>query len=101
MNKIEYGVKLDFSNVLIRPKRSTINSRSQVDLTRKFTFRNAKDVSWSGVPIIASNMATTGTLEVYEVLKKYKIITALHKFYSLSELKDYQSNKSDLFETMS
>ena len=66
MTIIDSDPKLDFHNVLIRPKRSTINSRSQVDLTRKFTFRNAKDVSWTGVPIIASNMATTGTLEVYE-----------------------------------
>ena len=45
---------MDFHNVLIRP-RSTISSRSQVDLTHEFTFRNAKDVSWTGVPIIASN----------------------------------------------
>ena len=60
MTIIDSDPKLDFHNVLIRPKRSTINSRSQVDLTRKFTFRNAKDVSWTGVPIIASNMATTG-----------------------------------------
>ena len=62
MTIIDSDPKLDFHNVLIRPKRSTINSRSQVDLTRKFTFRNAKDVSWTGVPIIASNMATTGTV---------------------------------------
>lgn len=90
MTIIDSDPKLDFHNVLIRPKRSTINSRSQVDLTRKFTFRNAKNVSWEGVPVIAANMATTGTLEVYEVLKTYKMITALHKFYTLEDLKNYQ-----------
>jgi len=81
MNKIESGEKLDFSNVLIRPKRSTINSRSEVDVERMFTFRNCKSLQWKGVPIISANMDTTGTFEVYHCLSKHKIITALHKFY--------------------
>ena len=81
MNKIESGEKLDFNNVLIRPKRSTINSRSEVDLERTFKFRNCKDLIWKGIPIISANMDTTGTIEVYKCLSQYKIITALHKFY--------------------
>tara|TARA_B110000305_G_C19462727_1_gene655693 strand:- start:4281 stop:5306 length:1026 start_codon:yes stop_codon:yes gene_type:complete len=80
MNKIEFGEKLDFNNVLIRPKRSTIDTRSKVNLKRSFKFRNSL-LEWTGVPIIAANMDTTGTFEVYECLSKYKIITALHKFY--------------------
>ena len=86
MNKIEYGQKLDFNNVLIRPKRSTLNSRSEVDLNRTFTFKNSKQ-QWNGIPIIAANMDTTGTFEVYDVLSKFNIITALNKFYSIEEIK--------------
>ena len=84
MNKIEYGPKLDFNNVLIRPKRSTLNSRSEVDLNRKFNFVNSKN-TWNGTPIIAANMDTIGTFEVYDVLSKYNIITALHKFYTIEQ----------------
>jgi len=62
MNKIEYGMKLDFSNVLIRPKRSTINSRSEVSLERQFKFKYSS-LLWDGVPIISANMDTTGTFE--------------------------------------
>ena len=92
MNKIEAGDKLDFQNVLIRPKRSTLSSRSQVDLERSFTFKHST-YAWKGVPIIAANMDTTGTFSVYNTLKKHKIITALHKFYTLS---DFQPNESIL-----
>ncbi len=81
MNKIEYGPKLDFSNVLIRPKRSTINSRSEVELNRKFKFKYSS-YEWNGVPIISANMDTTGTFQIHESLKKHNIITALHKFYN-------------------
>ena len=91
MNKIEYGVKLDFSNVLIRPKRSTINSRSQVNLEREFKFKYSP-LTWNGIPIIAANMDTTGTFEIYHTLKKYKIITATHKFYTLD---DYRLELND------
>ena len=85
MNKIETGLKLDFGNVLIRPKRSTINSRSEIDLNRKFKFVNSKN-EWDGIPIIAANMDTIGTFEVYDVLSQKKIITALHKFYTKEQI---------------
>ena len=61
--KIEYTPKLDFKNVLIKPQRTTINSRKEVCLERTFTFANSKS-SWRGVPIIAANMDTTGTFSV-------------------------------------
>jgi GMP reductase len=92
MSKIEFGTKLDFNNVLIRPKRSTIKSRSQVSLERKFRFRNSLG-EWNGIPIISANMDTTGTFEVYEVLSSYKILTMLHKFYTVG---DYIDNKDKL-----
>ena len=91
MNKIEYGMKLDFSNVLIRPKRSTINSRSDVSLEREFRFKYSSH-SWKGVPIISANMDTTGTFDVYKCLSKFKIVTALHKFYNLEDYKYFKEN---------
>ena len=95
MNKIESGLKLDFNNILIRPKRSTLNSRSEVNLIRKFKFINAKTkndekisipVEWEGTPIMSANMDSTGTFEVYDVLSHYNIITALHKFYTVEQI---------------
>ena len=60
---IEHELKLDFRDVLIRPKRSTLTSRSDVDISRQFTFRHAA-VPYDGIPIIASNMDTTGTFKM-------------------------------------
>lgn len=90
--KIETDTKLDFNNVLIRPKRSTLYSRSQVDLNREFHFPHSPKV-WTGVPIIAANMDTTGTFEVYQVLSKSGMITCFHKFY---DTEDYEKMKPNL-----
>ena len=60
--RIEEEIKLDYSDVLFRPKRSTLKSRSEVDLKRKYKFKHSK-LSWEGVPIIASNML--GAVELY------------------------------------
>jgi len=83
--KILPDTKLDFSDVLIRPKRSELSSRNDVDLEREFTFRHSKR-TWKGVPIMVANMDCTGTIEMYQTLSKYKMITCLHKFY---EPEDY------------
>ncbi|XP_055768312.1 GMP reductase 1-like [Salvelinus fontinalis] len=69
MPRIDVDVKLDFKDVLFRPKRSSLKSRSEVDLRRTFTFRNSKQ-SYHGIPIIAANMDTTGTFEMAQVLSK-------------------------------
>ena len=95
MNKIESGEKLDFNNVLIRPKRSTINSRSEVTLERTFKFKHTNNL-WEGVPIISANMDTTGTFEVYKTLSKYKIITALHKFYTKEDYVNFNLHEEKL-----
>ena len=55
MPRIENDIKLDFKDVLIRPKRSTLKSRSQVELERTFVFKHSK-LEWTGVPIMAANM---------------------------------------------
>jgi GMP reductase len=85
---------LDFRDVLILPKKSNINSRKDVVLERTIVFQNG--VSWTGIPIIAANMTTIGTLDLYKVLSTYKIITALHKFHKLQDLLDYNKENSDL-----
>ena len=82
--RVEHDFKLDFDDVLIRPKRSTLSSRRLVDLEREFNFRHS-DKTWKGIPIIAANMDTTGTFEIAEAFKKNKMITAIHKFYSMDE----------------
>lgn len=84
--RIDYTPQLDFKDVLIRPKRTTITSRSQVSLERTFTFPNTK-TTWTGVPIISANMDTTGTFEVYDVLSKFKMLTCFHKHYTLEDYK--------------
>lgn len=92
--RIEYEIKLGFKDVMIRPKRSTLKSRSQVSLERNFTFVNSQK-KWSGVPIIAANMDTVGTFEMAEALAKEKIITALHKHYTPEEWSAFLNNQSD------
>ena len=89
--KIDYTPQLDFNNVLIRPKRTVLNSRSNVNMEREFKFPHSKQV-WQGVPIIAANMDTTGTFGVYDVLSKHKMITCLHKFYGEKDFKDKELN---------
>lgn len=84
---------LDFRDVLILPKKSNLNSRKEVNLERTIVFQNG--VKWTGIPIVAANMTTIGTLDVYKVLSTYKIITALHKFHKLQDLVDYNKENSD------
>ena len=94
--RIEYEVKLGFKDVLIRPKRSTLKSRSQVDLNRTYTFRHTKK-SWTGVPVIAANMDTVGTFEMAQQLAQKGLITAIHKHYSTKEWSNFLHNKNDRF----
>lgn len=75
---IEEDIKLDFKDVLIKPKRSTLSSRKEVDLTREYTFKYSIR-TFNGIPIIAANMDTIGTIDMCEALHKMKLVTALHK----------------------
>ena len=81
--RIENEIKLDFRDVLIRPKRSTLSSRKEVNLTRTYTFKHSKQ-SWSGVPIMASNMDGVGTFDMATALQKDKLFTCLVKSYNTS-----------------
>jgi GMP reductase len=94
---IENDVKLDFSDVLIRPKRSTLTSRKEVDLYRKFKFRNyipnfpenIQPEDYQGIPIMAANMDGVGTFEMADVLAERGLFTCLAKNYPKHELKSW------------
>ena len=86
--RIENEIKLDYSDVLILPKRSTLSSRSQVNLTRTYAIKQANQ-EWTGIPIAAANMDTTGTFAIAEALEKFEMLTCLHKHYEVEELYDF------------
>lgn len=77
-------VQLDFKDVCILPKRSTLKSRKDVNIEREFTFFHSKR-KWKGFPLIASNMLS-GTFEMAKKFSQYGCMTALHKHYSIKEL---------------
>ena len=88
--RIEEDLKLDFKDVLIRPKRSEAKSRKDVVLKREYTFRNGR--KWSGIPIIAANMDGVGTFEMSRALSRHGLMTCLVKSYDHN---DYDANYSD------
>src|SRR5210317_774147 len=104
--RIEEDLKLDYSDVLIRPKRSTLGSRKEVDLERKFTFRNyepdfpdnIEDEHYRGIPIMAANMDGVGTFEMADKLAEGGIFTCLVKTYPVGSLVDYFSGPIDRTE---
>jgi len=87
---IDNDPKLDFDDVLIRPKRSELGSRKDVDLIREYTFKHSQQ-TYKGIPILAANMDTIATFEMALALDTYKLGTALHKHYSMDELADFYS----------
>jgi GMP reductase len=105
--------ELDFDDVFILPQLSELSSRSQVNLEREFIFTNGfldidsddddnklannnSNIIWKGVPIISANMDTTGTFKVYNILKKYKMLTALNKFYTIEDFKNAERDGIEL-----
>ncbi len=85
--RIEDEVKLDFKDVLIRPKRSTLSSRKEVDLNRTYKFKHSK-LEWTGIPIMASNMDGVGTIEMADALYDHSMFTCLVKNYDADDLHD-------------
>ncbi|TYO98889.1 GMP reductase [Geothermobacter ehrlichii] len=92
--RVETDVKLGFKDVLIRPKRSTLKSRSEVVLEREFTFLHSRR-RWKGVPIIASNMDTVGTFEAATVLARHGLLTAIHKHYGLDAWRAFLQDRDE------
>lgn len=88
MQKIINELKLDFDDVLIKPKRSTLGSRSDVSLSREFRFAHSTR-TLTCVPVMVANMDTTGTIAMSRVMDNNRSITCLHKHYSIEQLFDH------------
>jgi len=89
--RIEEDTKLDFKDVLIRPKRSTLSSRSQVSLERTFKFKHSQR-EWKGVPLIVANMDTVGTFEMAMTMASHGAIVAVHKHYTVAQWKEFHDS---------
>ena len=90
--RIEEDIKLDFKDVLIRPKRSTLKSRKDVDISREFNFKWSGK-TFKGVPIIAANMDGVGTFDMAKAFAQdgSGLTAALHKHYPLEDLQSFYS----------
>ncbi len=86
--RIESDIKLDFSDVLIRPKRSVLQSRVEVSLEREFRFRHS-GATWSGIPIVAANMDHTGTFAMAKALAEHRLLTGMDKFITPADWKKF------------
>lgn len=95
--RIESDIKLGFKDVMIRPKRSTLKSRSQVTLQRQFKFLHSNH-NWKGIPIMAANMDTVGTFEMAKALASKKLFTAIHKHYSITDWNVFSSSAPEGIE---
>lgn len=97
MPHIDNNVKLDFKDVLIRPKRSTIRSRADVDLSWKVAHRHSKkNFPDDVIPIIVSNMDTTGTFTMAKEIAQHKMLTAIHKHYTVDEWNKFAAENADV-----
>ena len=83
--RLEEDIKLDYSDVLIRPKRSTLTSRYDVDMTRTYKFVHSEK-EWTGIPIMAANMDTVGTPDMHGVLSEYDMITCPARHYLKNDI---------------
>ncbi len=93
--RIEEELKLDYSDVLFRPKRSILKSRKDVNLLRTYRFKYSKN-EWSGTPIMAANMDGVGELSIAEKLNDYQMITCLTKQHDVKKIKENKNIKKIL-----
>jgi len=91
--RIEEEIKLDYTDVLFRPKRSTLSSRKDVNLKRTYKFKYSNN-EWSGIPIMAANMDGVGELGVAEKMSEFDMITCLTKQHDIKKLKQYKKIKT-------
>jgi GMP reductase len=97
MPRIENEVKLDFKDVLIRPKRSTLRSRADVSLDRTYVMKHSKR-EWKGVPVMVSNMDTTGTFAMALAGARFGIVTCLHKHYDATDIVTFAKKNPKVFQ---
>jgi len=91
MVRVAGDTKLDFKDVLLRPKRSVLKSRAEVDLSRTFKFRHSGH-AFSGIPIMAANMDTTGTFEMAIAFAEHEAFVAIHKYYPLEAWQEFSND---------
>lgn len=89
MTQIKDTTELDFCDVLFKPKRTTLNSRSEANVIREYKFKYYPHTI-NSCGIMAANMATTGTFAINNVLQKFQAITCLHKHYDFSNPENRQ-----------
>ncbi len=92
---INEEIKLDYSDVLIRPKRSTMSSRGEVNLERTHKFLWSKK-EWSGIPIMSANMDTVGTPSMHTVLSKHKMVTCPARHYLKNSTKEFKGKEDNI-----
>jgi len=97
--RIDDDVKLDFADVLIRPKRSVLRSRAEVSLERELKFKHTQS-SWHGIPIIAANMDHTGTFNMACALAEHHLLTACDKFLSVDEWRHFGKEHPKVMPTV-
>lgn len=85
---IENDIKLDFDDVLIKPKRSYLSSRSEVELQKEYNFL-CSGQTWQGIPIMAANMDHVGTWKMAESLSKHGLMTCIHKYVEQRDWRNY------------
>ena len=84
--RLDNEIKLDYKDVLLKPKRSTLSSRRDVEMTRSFTFRNSGE-TYECCPIVASNMDGVGTFSMAKVIQDYKMMTTITKTTTIDQWK--------------
>lgn len=92
---INEEIKLDYSDVLIRPKRSTMSSRGEVNLERTHKFLWSKK-EWSGIPIMSANMDTVGTPSMHTVLSKHNMVTCPARHYLKNSTKEFKGKENNI-----
>ena len=92
---INEEIKLDYSDVLIRPKRSTMSSRGEVNLERTHKFLWSKK-EWSGIPIMSANMDTVGTPSMHTVLSKHNMVTCPARHYLKNSTKEFRGKEDNI-----
>ena len=100
MQKIINEVKLDFDDVLIRPKRSILNSRAELNLARNFNFKYSPRELLC-IPVMVANMDTVGTFDMAKSLSKHQAIICLHKHYKVNEYVAFYTDPSIINKNLS
>ena len=77
--------KLEFSEVLIKPRPSELASRSDVNLKVAYICKHSKR-QIRGCPVIVSNLDSTGTIEMARITNNYGMFVCLHKYIEMEDL---------------